>query len=131
PGGVGGRGHWHTQGPRSYRCRLHAGYFSSQSAYLWKSTIESFGGGATTFGGAPRPASSPGSTATSMSAWRCSTARSGGNTGADGGRCTRRHGLPDWVSLASLGRSDIPAPRQPQHEHRRRAVLGKTERTDR
>src|SRR5215471_13515357 len=69
----------------------------------------------------------PGSTTTSMSAWRWLIARSARSGDADGVECTRRHGSPDWASSPSPGWSAISAPRQRPHEHRRRPVLGKTE----
>ena len=61
---------------------------------------------------------------------RLSPTDSSRNPGADGVGCTRQHGPSDWASSPSPGRFAVSEPRQRPHEHRRRAVLGKTECTD-
>ena len=78
--------------------------------------------GATTSVGETRRESSPRSTATSVSASRCTTARSAVNRGGAGVRCTRMSGSKASGCTSSLGRSVMAALRQLQREHRRRAV---------
>jgi RNA-directed DNA polymerase len=52
-----------------------------------------------------------------------------GKRGRRSGRPTTTPGSPGWGSTPSPGRSDTSDPRQRPREHRRKAVLGRTERT--